>query len=282
MASLDQIKQFINEEKLDQIKNIDFNNDILINGFPRTGTTWLQELVWLIQHDADLDRASQSPVGCRVPFLESHGFDWEHNVTDLDKHPHPRILKTHLPPQTFSEKLDKVKVIVPIRNPKDTVASQYFFYKMAKFIPFELPLVNVFGAFLDENSYGLLNVFGNYFPWYMQMAPLLRRDNVLLVKYEDLKIDLKGNIKRIAGFLGKSLDEKTVDAIAKHCCFDRMKKNPMVNPSKREIFDCTKGDFFHKGEVGYWKGVLSKDQSKLIDKIYKNTLKKAGIELKFE
>ncbi|KAK2162462.1 hypothetical protein LSH36_98g04070 [Paralvinella palmiformis] len=283
MASLEQIKQFISEDKLNQIQNLDFDNDILINGFPRTGTTWLQELVWLIQNGGDVDKALQSPIGCRVPFLESRGFDWEHNVSSLEQHPHPRILKSHLPPQTFRSKLDgKVKVIVPIRNPKDTVASQYYFYKIAKFIPFELPLVNVFGAFLDETSYGLLNVFGNYFPWYTQAAPLLQRDNVLLVKYEDLKSDLKANIRSIASFLGRRLEEKSVEAIAKHCSFESMKRNAMVNPSQREIFDGTKGDFFHIGEVGYWKGVLTKDQSKLIEKMYKSTLKKAGIQLRFE
>ena len=226
--------------------------------------------------------ASNTQVGCRVPLLESHGFDWEHNIDNLDKQPHPRVMKSHFPPSTFQSRLDKVKVVVSIRNPKDTVTSLHHYYKMAKFVPCQVPYKNTFGAFMDDKSYGILNVFGNFFPWYMQLEPILSHKNVLLVKYEDCKKDLKATIKRIAIFLSKDLDEKVISDIAEYCSFENAKKNLMFNQTEQEIYHSDKGNFCRKGMVGAWKDEMTDEQSQIVDKMYKNTLKKIGIELQFE
>lgn len=275
-------EEFVQKEKLKKIAELEFENDVLIVGFPRTGTTWLQELVWIIQHDGDLEQASKVQVGCRVPFLESQGFDWEHSVDDLDKHPHPRVMKTHQTADMFQKKLDKVKLIISIRNPKDTVVSVHNYFKLWKALPIKMSLDDLIQVFVGNRPLGPNNTEFSFFNWYLKAVPLLGHKNVLLVKYEDHKKDPKSEIRAIASFLGKQFDDATVDAIAEHCSFNTLKKNPMVNQTGQEIYDQTKGNFFCKGKAGGWREVLTEEQSKLIEDKYESTLKKAGIELEFD
>lgn len=46
------------------------DEDVLIMTFPRSGTTWTQELVWCMMHDLDFDTASSTPLPMRSPFIE--------------------------------------------------------------------------------------------------------------------------------------------------------------------------------------------------------------------
>ncbi|KAK2151472.1 hypothetical protein LSH36_362g04003 [Paralvinella palmiformis] len=275
-------EELFSKEKIKKIAELDFENDVLIIGFPRTGTTWLQELIWIIQHDGDLDQASKVQVGCRVPFLESRGYDWEHCVYDLDQHPHPRVMKSHLTADFFQSKLDKLKLIVSIRNPKDTIVSMYNYFKMWKSLPFEMTMENLIEVFVGNRPFASNSEDFNYFSWYLKVVPILGHENVMLVKYEDQKKDLNNKIREIADFLGKHLDETIIDAIVEHCSFKKLKENAMVNQTGHEIYDQTKGNFFHKGQVGTWKELLTEEQSKLIDDKYEMTLKKAGMELEFD
>ena len=47
--------------------------------------------------------------------------------------------------------------------------------------------------------------------------------NVLLLHFNNLKSDMEGEIRRIAGFLEIDVDEATWPAIVEHCTFDYMK-----------------------------------------------------------
>ena len=42
--------------------------------------------------------------------------------------------------------------------------------------------------------------------------------------------DLRGTVKQISEFLGKSFSDEIIDAITDHCSFESMKNNPMTNP----------------------------------------------------
>lgn len=46
------------------------SNDTWIVTFPRSGTTWVQELIWLISNDLDFKSAKYVPLTRRFPFLE--------------------------------------------------------------------------------------------------------------------------------------------------------------------------------------------------------------------
>ncbi len=114
---------------LARIKNMSiFPDDIFIVTPPKCGTTWTQEIVWLMKNAGD-EKAAQINQFYRVPFLElgsirrsilsedpgyPEGADFnEENVTRfmlysedfVDKMKRPRIIKTHLPLSLLPDKL---------------------------------------------------------------------------------------------------------------------------------------------------------------------------------
>ena len=55
---------------LEKIKNFTvFEDDIWIVTLPKCGTTWMQELTWLIMNDIDIEKSKINQF-FRVPFLE--------------------------------------------------------------------------------------------------------------------------------------------------------------------------------------------------------------------
>jgi hypothetical protein len=47
-----------------------FEDDVWVISFPKSGTTWTEELVWLVNNDLDYEKALSVTQGGRFPFLE--------------------------------------------------------------------------------------------------------------------------------------------------------------------------------------------------------------------
>ncbi|KAL3285949.1 hypothetical protein HHI36_000464 [Cryptolaemus montrouzieri] len=130
---------------------IDFEvrpDDIWIMGIPRSGTTILQELTWLLRNDLDYEGAKTNLI-FRVPFLSKHYLVFNEKaieerlkmnpgdekflnkigsiIKDLEEKKGKRTIKTHLPfdllPPDIMNK--GCKVIYVCRNPKDVAFSYY-------------------------------------------------------------------------------------------------------------------------------------------------------------
>lgn len=54
-------------------------DDIWIATYPRSGTTWTQELTWMIANDLDYDGAQRDFLTKRSPFFEYDIFAWLFN-----------------------------------------------------------------------------------------------------------------------------------------------------------------------------------------------------------
>nr|AJD25308.1 sulfotransferase-like protein [Plectreurys tristis] len=68
-------------------------DDIFVVTFPKTGTTWLQEIVYCIMNDLDFSSAAVKSIEDRFPYLE---FVFP-GLATINKMPSPRFIKTHLP-----------------------------------------------------------------------------------------------------------------------------------------------------------------------------------------
>lgn len=58
-------------EMADKIKNMKVHSDdTWVLSYPKTGTTWTQEMVWLICNNLDYKGAAETFLDFRFPFLE--------------------------------------------------------------------------------------------------------------------------------------------------------------------------------------------------------------------
>jgi hypothetical protein len=98
----------IMSESLAEIKTFETReDDVFIVTYPKSGTTWLQEIVYVIRNDCDFEAAKRESLDTRVPFLEFPlpGMPAIKNMKS------PRSLKTHYPMSLLPENLEnKCKV----------------------------------------------------------------------------------------------------------------------------------------------------------------------------
>uniref|UniRef100_A0A671VH12 Sulfotransferase n=1 Tax=Sparus aurata TaxID=8175 RepID=A0A671VH12_SPAAU len=220
-------------------------DDILVATYPKSGTTWMQEIAPLIMSGGDPASVDTLPNWDRVPWLEEQ----RSCVLNLEQRPSPRMFATHfhynmMPPSFFEA---KPKVIYVMRNPKDVFTSSFHYYGIA--------------SYLEPSTELWLNAED--------------KERILYISYEEMKMDLRDSVSRIAQFLEKSLDAEVIEKIADRCLFKNMKQNKMSNYSTvpREFLDQTKSEFLRKGIVGDWKNQLTVAEAEHFDAVYKDQMK---------
>ncbi|XP_023248635.1 sulfotransferase 1C4-like [Copidosoma floridanum] len=194
-------------EIADAIENFEVrDDDVWVCAFPKTGTTWTQEMVWSILNDIDSE-AAKVPIGTRFPFIEHTGTTvtgWISLRKSKDGLPDyttksvefasnlssPRFLKTHLPFHLWPRQLrtgeKKNKIIYVSRNPKDTCISYYHFHK------FLLGYISTFDNFIKL----FLGDKVLYAPFWQHIIGFWENRNkldVLFLKYEDMKARMEDN-----------------------------------------------------------------------------------------
>lgn len=64
------IQKFM-DQFAERIKKMEvYEDDVWVVTFPKCGTTWTQEMVWLINNDLDYKKAREVNLNDRFPFLE--------------------------------------------------------------------------------------------------------------------------------------------------------------------------------------------------------------------
>ncbi|XP_076408573.1 sulfotransferase 1A1-like [Peromyscus maniculatus bairdii] len=254
-------------------------DDLLISTYPKSGTTWMSEILDMIYQDGQLEKCRRAPIYARVPFLEFKCPGVPSGLESLEETPAPRLLKTHLPLSLLPPSLldQKIKVIYIARNPKDVAVSYYNFYSMAKGL---FPDPGTWESFLENFMDGKVS-YGSWFQHVKEWWELTHTHPVLYLFYEDMKEDPKREIKKILEFLGHSLPEETVDLIVYHTSFKKMKENPMANYTtlSSHHMDHSVSPFMRKGVAGDWKNTFTVAQNERFDVQYAE--KMAGCDLIF-
>ncbi|KAM9837645.1 sulfotransferase 2B1-like [Aulostomus maculatus] len=267
--------QVFTPESLKYFEEFNFRqDDIIIVTYPKSGTTWTQEIVPLIVSGGDPASVETSPNWNRVPWLEQ-----SYTTTlKLDDRPSPRVFATHyhhnmMPPSFFEV---KPKVVYVLRNPKDVFTSFFHYSGMASFLVDPGPQ----SEFLHKFLHGKV-MFGSWFDHVKGWLRCGDRERIMYISYEEMIVDLKDSVARIAQFLGKSLDDEVIAEISERCLFKNMKKNNMSNYSvvPKEYMDQTKSEFLRKGIAGDWKNQLTGAEAEYFDAVYKDQMK--GVEYEF-
>lgn len=265
-------------------------DDLYVMAYPKNGTTWSQELVWCIKNGCNIEAARSTYLDERVPFMEApvvldvvaHNLpvSMEDLLTRIEKMPRPRILKCHLPFSLLPEDLlDISKVIVCLRNPKDTIVSFYHHERLFKQHSYVGDFNSYFDLFMDN-----LSMWSSYFNYVTEVWERRRHPNMCLLFFEEMAQDQASSIRKVAKFLGKSLTDSQVDALVDHLDFNKMKVNPAVNKEeyRQHSFNHKEGSFLRQGKVGGWKSYFSKEMNKRMDDVIQKYLTPIGLNFKYE
>ncbi|KAG5668782.1 hypothetical protein PVAND_016708 [Polypedilum vanderplanki] len=258
----------------ENIKNFKvYDDDIWVVTFPKSGTTWTQEMVWLINNNLDYEKALNTDLQTRFPFIELEGIielPGFHTIKNCEKLQRPRHIKSHLPPFLLPNQLwtIKPKIIYTCRNPKDVAVSYYHHYRHLQ--GYTGTREDFFNAFLEDKV--LHSPMNENVLEFWKLSK--ENKNVLFLFYEDMKRNLELEIRKVARFLRKKYNQDQIDKLFEHLSFESMKKNPMcnfeenVNFIKKIYKHVTINEnfqFIREGEIGSYKKEMNEEEIRKFD-----------------
>ncbi|XP_019385138.1 PREDICTED: sulfotransferase 1C1-like [Crocodylus porosus] len=257
-------------------------DDLLIATYAKAGTTWIQEIVDMIQQDGDLEKCKRDTTYKRQPFIEWSLPEYFGPIPSglelAEVMPSPRTLKTHLPAQLVPPSFwdQNCKVIYVARNAKDNLVSYYHFHRMNKMMPEPGTWEEFVEKFMDGKV-----LWGSWYDHVKGWWEAKDKHHILYLFYEDMKENPKHEIQKVVHFLEKDLKKEVLEKIVKHTAFENMKNNPMANYTKEfeGIMNHSISPFMRKGTIGDWKNHFTVAQNEKFDQDYKK--KMAGTSLNF-
>ncbi|KAG8335827.1 hypothetical protein J6590_059362 [Homalodisca vitripennis] len=269
----------------------------------QAGTTWTQELVWLIANNLDFETAGKVPQTERFPFFEFslflHDETKEEFIKENESDPKKvelveqlskpgyqilnemttrRFIKTHLPFSLLPKTLLEVgcKVVYVARNPKDVAVSFYHLNRLIRTQGYKGDFSKYWDYF-ERN----LNPWTPYWSHVNEGWKLKSHPNVLFLFYEEMNKDIKSTINQVSEFLlGSRLSEKDTDRLANYLDITNFRSNPAVNYQPlREAGILVEGEqgFIRKGKNGGWVEEFTPELNKRADKWIHENLRQTDL-----
>lgn len=239
-------------------------DDVFVVTYPRSGTTWLQMIMYQLTTDGSMDFGHIAEV---CPWFERVAI----SKRNLDALPSPRVFKSHLPYIWIPKRL--CRYIYVARNGKDVAVSFYHFYKS------HFRYRGTFSDFFKLYMRGWV-AWGSWFyhvsGWYRHRnAP-----NVLFLRYEDLVADLEGSLRKIIEFCDLKIPEERMPEILRRCSFAFMKEHENKFDYATEWLleqGMTPSTFIRKGKVGDWPSYFSQEEQARFDAKCAKSVGKLGL-----
>lgn len=240
------------------------DGDVVVASYAKSGTTWVQQIVGQLIHDA----AEAVPIRDLSPWLD-YRLTPPDALDRLESQAHRRVVKTHLPLDalTFSP---KARYLYVARDGRDVAMSLHHHHAEGNALWYELlnadpdagpPMPCADPDVRRYVNHWLENDGAPFWPYFDNVAGWWAvRDlpNVKLIHFNALKNDLEGQVRAIAEFLGCDLPPDRLPAILEHCGFGYMKAHAdLVAPLGGRIFEHGAQAFIHEGVNGRWRAVLT-------------------------
>ncbi len=227
-------------------------DDVFLASYARSGTTWLQMIVYQLTTDGSMDFTH---ITQPIPYFEralSMG-------RDLNQLPSRRIFKTHLRYRRLPK--GPFKRIYIARNGKDVLVSCFHFFSSHS------TFKGTFQEFFSKFMAGV-SPSGSWFRHVGEWSAHAADSNILFIRYEDLANHFEYTVKRIAAFLDVPLSEEKYAAVASRCSFQFMKQHEEKFGFMQEIlmeYGFTGQGFIREGKVGSGKTTLTPAQDAMFD-----------------
>ncbi len=261
----------ISQQRMDDLATFKLRcGDVFIVTYPKSGTTWMQQIVKLICSGGK-DDGKTLPES--IPWLEE---DWraENSFDDL---PSPRFFKSHTPYHMMPggpPETSPAKYIYIARNPKDTAVSLFHHTRAFKVYNYTGPWDHFFELFTNGKVES-----GDWFDHVLTWWKHKDDGNILFLKYEDMKRDIRSAVMATAAFIGRDVSSDTIDEIVQHSRFESMKANPATNTSwMSHVRHSAEPPFMRKGIVGDWVNYFTPEQKEAFDTLYAERMKNSGLE----
>lgn len=236
---------------------------VLVNGSPKTGTTWMLKLINSIPgyHEAGNFDGDLSRYHGVVPGDVVHGHDWY----------------TEKLAQTFQE--NEIKVVLMLRDPRDQLVSRVFHIRRAGTHKWSEQLADT-----DFDEAVMLCIEGsNGLPGTRTMIELtqswLESDfGLVSVRYEDLIENTEKEFRRVLNYLNIELPDGLLTSIIERNQFERLSGGRKFWRPARKQGQADPDSHFRKGIVGDWKNYLNDSHKSRLKEVVGDKLVELGYE----
>jgi peroxiredoxin len=238
-------------------------DDIFIVTYPRSGTTWMQMLLYQLTGDGNMD----------IPHIAEHCPWFErsmHSAEGFENRPSPRLFKTHLPFHQVPK--GPGRYVYVARDGRDVAVSYYNLYRNYN------GYKGTFDEFFEQFMRGKVH-FGSWFKhvegWWNRRNHL----NVLFLTYEELTRDLEGCLRRIAAFCHLELSPEKLPLILERCSFAFMKQHETkFDPALEVLWEngTQLNSFLRTGRTGDGAHELTPEQQVRYDHAFRTLLEASG------
>jgi len=245
------------------LKHISFiprADDVFIVTYPRSGTTWLQMILYQLTTDGSMD----------IPHIAEYCPWFERSLRSgrgFETQPPPRIFKSHLPYRAIPK--GPCKYIYVARDGRDVAFSYYHLYRT--YIGFRGAFVEFFDRFMQGKVQ-----FGSWFDHVREWAEHRHDANVLFLTYERLTRDLEGCVRDIIAFCGWEIPAERLPRILERCSFGFMKQyESKFDPTIETLWEqgVQLNSFLRAGKAGEGALQLSGGQQEQFARVFRRHFK---------
>lgn len=244
--------------------------DVFVVTQMRSGTTWMQQLVFEIvtRGQGDLSDQGFGHLYATSPWIDAV------NSVSLDAAPlvgqrPTRIIKSHLPIELCPYSA-QAKYIYVTRHPVSCFAS-IVDYNRSLVGPLMPPVAVLADWFCSDRMYWL--------PWPRHVEGWWRwaqsRDNVLFVHFEEMTRNLPAVLDRVERFLGVVLTADERQLVTRKCSFQYMKDHEeLFEMAPPTMFSVTGGEYLKSGKESRHEDVTPEIRTQILG-YCRNALKRS-------
>jgi hypothetical protein len=235
-----------------------FPADVFFAAYPRSGTTWTRFVLF--------EMLSGMPAGFKVTNQLMPGVSLLHKKALRLLPEGGRLIATH----EYYRK-EYRRAIYMVRDGRDVLLSEYAFLKALDFFKGDQD------EFVEHFLFTCVSAFG---PWHRHIdswmdSPIANTENMMLVRFENLRKDPVLGFAKMAEFLGVDVDLEKIKLAVANNSIQQMRAKEDNEPVPASV----KGRFVRDGAVRGWVSRLTPAQVCLIEKHAGNALMRLGYAL---